>query len=61
MMSFYNGKSYKYCLVLENIKDLKKQQLQDPSDAAKGVGIMILPPDAINTAIIEEAATTTKL
>ena len=54
-------KSYKYCLVLENIKDLKKQELQDPSDAAKGVGIMILPPDAITTAIIEEPATTSKL
>lgn len=47
-------------LVLENIKGLKKQELQDPAEAAKGVGIMILPPGAINTAErIEEATTTT--
>ena len=46
-------------LVLENIKDLKRQDLQDPSEAAKGVGIMILPPDAINTAQqIQESNTT---
>ena len=37
-------------LVLENIKGLKRQELQDPAEAAKGVGIMILPPGAINTA-----------
>ena len=35
---------------MENIKGLKRQELQDPADAAKGVGIMILPPGAINTA-----------
>ena len=49
-----------FFLVLENIKGLKKQELQDPAEAAKGVGIMILPPGAINTAErIEEATTTT--
>ena len=47
------------CLVLENIKGLKKQELQDPADAAKGVGIMILPPGAINTAERIEEATAT--
>ena len=53
-------KSKMIFLVLENIKGLKKQELQDPAEAAKGVGIMILPPGAINTAErIEEATTTT--
>ena len=47
------------CLVLENIKGLKRQELQDPADAAKGVGIMILPPGAINTAERIEEATAT--
>ena len=42
-------------LVLENIKGLKRQELQDPVDAAKGVGIMIIPPGAINTAERNEA------
>ena len=46
-------------LVLENIKGLKRQELQDPADAAKGVGIMILPPGAINTAERIEEATAT--
>lgn len=46
-------------LVLENIKDLKRQELQDPAEAAKGVGIMILPPGAINTAEGNEETTAT--
>jgi len=58
-------KSKMIFLVLENIKGLKSQELQDPADAAKadaakGVGIMILPPGAINNAKrIEEATATT--
>ena len=53
-----------FFLVLENIKGLKREELQDPAEAAKGVGIMILPPGAINTAErIEETTTiaTTKI